>query len=192
MDEEELLRQSKEGRLEAFNCLVEIHQLPVYNLALRMLSDRGAAEDITQDTFISAFRNLSSFHAGNFRAWLMRIAANACRDYLRSARVRRNISLDNLEGEQDFVLPADTESPEDSAVRRELSQGIQQGLHMLAPDQRLALILVDIQGLSYDETAQIIRAPIGTVKSRLSRARLAMRGYLLAQRELLPGDLRLG
>ena len=192
MDEEELLLQSKEGRLEAFNCLVELHQLPVYNLTLRMLSDRGAAEDVTQDTFISAFRNLSSFRAGNFRAWLMRIAANACRDYLRSARVRRNISLDSLEEEQDFAPLADTESLEASALRRELSAGIQECLDRLAPDQRLALILVDIQGLSYDETAQVVRAPIGTVKSRLSRARLAMRDYLLAQRELLPGDLRLG
>lgn len=191
MDEEELLLQSKEGHLGAFNALVELHQQPVYNLALRMLNDRGAAEDATQDTFVSAFRSLNSFRAGNFRAWLMRIAANACRDYLRSARVRRNVSLDNLEAEQDFSPPANLESLEASAMRRELSEGIQQGLDLLASDQRLAIILVDIQGLSYDEAAQIVRAPIGTVKSRLSRARLAMRDYLLGNLELLPGDPRL-
>jgi RNA polymerase sigma factor (sigma-70 family) len=191
MDEEQLLQQSKEGHLGAFNALVEFHQVPVYNLAHRMLNDRGAAEDVTQDTFVSAFRNLNSFRSGNFRAWLMRIAANACRDYLRSARVRRNVSLDNLEAGQEFVLPAGSESLEASAMRRELSEGIQKGLDLLASDQRLAIILVDIQGLSYDETAQIVRAPIGTVKSRLSRARMAMRDYLLSNRELLPGDVRL-
>lgn len=191
MDEEQLLLQSKEGHLGAFNALVEFHQVPVYNLALRYLNDRGAAEDITQDTFVSAFRNLNSFRSGNFRAWLMRIAANASRDYLRSARVRRNVSLDNLEAGQEFVLPAGSESLEASAMRRELSEGIQQGLDQLASDQRLAIILIDLQGLSYDEAAQIVRAPIGTVKSRLSRARMAMRDYLLSNRELLPGDVRL-
>ena len=191
MDEEQLLLQSKEGHLGAFNALVEFHQVSVYNLALRYLNDRGAAEDITQDTFVSAFRNLNSFRSGNFRAWLMRIAANACRDYLRSARVRRNVSLDNLQAGQEFVLPAGSESLEASAMRRELSEGIQQGLDQLASDQRLAIILIDLQGLSYDETAQIVRAPIGTVKSRLSRARMAMRDYLLSNRELLPGDVRL-
>jgi RNA polymerase sigma-70 factor (ECF subfamily) len=192
MDEEALIRSSKLGDLAAFNRLVEHYQGQVYNLALRMLRDAAAAEDIAQETFFSAHRNLNSFKAGNFRAWIMRIAANGCRDYLRSARVRRSISLDAIDEGLGMSLESDLESPEAFALRHELSGVIQTGLTRLPTDQRLALILIDVQGFSYEEAAQAMRVPIGTVKSRLSRARLGLREYLLTQRELLPSTLRLG
>lgn len=191
MDEQELILQSTQGNLDSFNRLVELYQVQVYNLALRMLGDAAAAEDVAQETFLSAFRSLKGFKAGNFRAWLMRIAANGCRDYLRSARVRRNVSLEAMDENPSTALQTDRESPEAYALRRELSELIQAGLTRLPGDQRLVLILVDIQGLSYEETAHAIGVPIGTVKSRLSRARLSLRDYLLTQRELLPGNLRL-
>ena len=190
MDEEHLIRRAKKGDLASFNHLVQQHQHQVYNLALRMLSEPAIAEDIAQETFLSAFRNLHTFHAGNFNAWLLRIAANAGRDYLRSAQVRRNISLEMLLDNPGFAPRASDEAPEDYTLRRELVGVIQHGLSTLSVDQRLALALVDIQGFGYEEAAQIVGIPVGTLKSRLSRARLAMRDQLLAQRELLPGEFR--
>lgn len=192
MDEEKLIRLSKQGYVEAFNQLVEAYQAQVYNLAMRMLGDAAAAEDIAQETFFSAYRHLKSFHSGSFRAWLLRIGANASRDYLRSARLRRNVSLEELDGNPGFVLPSTSESPEAFALRQELSGTILKGLAGLPEEQRLAVVLVDLHGLSYEEVAQVMRIPIGTVKSRLSRGRMAMRDFLLTQRELLPGNLRLG
>lgn len=191
VDEALLIARSKQGDTEAFNRLVAHYQGQVFNLAYRMLGDRAAAEDATQETFLSAFRKLASFEAGNFRAWLLRIAVNACRDYLRSGHHRKTLSLEGLAEEDPSVsFPSDAEAPEDYALRRELREAIAQGLKTLPPDQRLAILLVDVQGLSYEEAAQVMGVPLGTVKSRLSRARLAMRTYLLTQKELLPPSLR--
>ena len=192
MDEQTLLQASKEGDAGAFNRLVEHYQTSIYNVALRMVGDAAMAEDITQETFVSAFRALHTFSAGNFRAWLFRIATHACRDHLRSAQVRRNTSLDALVDTPNFNFTSEDEPPEEYVIRRELSGFIQQSLGTLPPDQRMALILVDIQACSYEEAAQILKTPIGTVKSRLSRAREAMRAALSAQRELLPAQIRSG
>lgn len=192
MDEQTLLLASKQGDAGAFNRLVEHYQTSIYNAALRMVGDPAIAEDITQDTFVSAFRALHTFSAGNFRAWLFRIATNACRDHLRSAQVRRNTSLDVLVESPSFHLTSEQETPEEYAVRRELSSFIQQALMTLPPDQRMVIILVDIQALSYEEAARALRKPVGTVKSRLSRAREAMRAALSTQRELLPAQIRSG
>ena len=195
MDEMELatlVKEAKDGRLEAFNRLVAEYQAPVYNLAFRMLTDPTMAEDVAQDTFVAAFRKLHTFHTGNFRAWLMRIATNSCRDHLRSPRVRRSVSLEALEESPSFAVPDTGESPEAHVLRRELAGIIQETLGRLPADQRLAVILVDVQEYSYGEAAQIMGVPIGTVKSRLSRGRLTLRDHLLAQRELLPGEYRLG
>ena len=192
MDEQTLLLASKQGDAGAFNRLVEHYQTSIYNAALRMVGDPAIAEDITQDTFVSAFRALHTFAAGNFRAWLFRIATNACRDHLRSAQVRRNTSLDALVESPAFGLTSEQETPEEFAVRRELSGFIQQALMTLPPDQRMVLILVDIQAFSYEEAARVLKKPVGTVKSRLSRAREAMRAALSTQRELLPAQIRSG
>ncbi len=192
MDEQTLLQASKTGDAGAFNRLVEHYQTSIYNVALRMVGDSAVAEDITQETFVSAFKALHTFSAGNFRAWLFRIATNACRDHLRSAQVRRNVSLDGLVESPTFNVASEGESPEEYVVRRELSGFIQQSLLTLPEDQRMVLVLVDIQAFSYDEAAQALKTPVGTVKSRLSRAREAMRAALSAQRELLPAQIRSG
>ncbi len=192
MDEQALLQASKSGDAGAFNRLVEHYQTSIYNVSLRMVGDAAVAEDITQETFVSAFRALHTFSAGNFRAWLFRIATNACRDHLRSAQVRRNTSLDALVDSPSFSFTSEQESPEEFAVRRELSSFIQQSLLTLPTDQRMVLVLVDIQALSYEEAARVLKTPVGTVKSRLSRAREAMRTALSTQRELLPAQIRSG
>ena len=122
MDEQELIECSQNGDLESFNRLVESYQGQVYNLAFRML--RGvSAEDATQEAFISAFRHIRSFRGGSFKAWLLRIATNACYDQMRSGKRRPSISLDSMLEEDPAWEPASKEeSPEDHALRAELSQ----------------------------------------------------------------------
>ncbi len=185
MEETELIQLSKEGDIGSFNRLVEFHERGVYNLAFRMLGDAQAAEDATQETFISAYRALRGFRGGDFRAWLLKIAANKCRDQLRALRRRPIASLDSMEEDGVSLIHAG-EPPEDYAIRRELGREIEGGLLSLPPDQRLAVILSDIQGLSYKEIARVTASSIGTVRSRLSRGRARLRDYLLERGELSP------
>ncbi|MEE8443189.1 MAG: sigma-70 family RNA polymerase sigma factor [Dehalococcoidia bacterium] len=190
-DESHLIQRSQQGELDAFNQLVERYQGHVYNLALRMLSDEGRAEDAAQETFISAYRAIGGFRGGSFRSWILRIVANTSRDFLRAAKVRQSISLEALEITQASTLTSTEESPEDHALRLELGRSIQQGLEALSHDHRLVLVLVDIQGFSYEEAARIAQTSVGTVRSRLSRARGQMRDLLRERPELLPGQFRL-
>jgi RNA polymerase sigma factor (sigma-70 family) len=159
-----------------------------------MLSDPDAAADATQDAFISAFRAMSRFKGEQFKTWLLRIATNACLDVLRSRKRRPTQSLDSWgphDGEEDSVEPlpiADLDpsvDPEISTLRAETVAAIQRGLDTLPDDQRTALVLVDVQGLSYEEAASVTGANLGTVKSRINRARTRMREYL-RERGILP------
>jgi RNA polymerase sigma factor (sigma-70 family) len=190
MDENALLQASKNGDVEAFNVLVLEYQGQIFNVCYRMLGDPSSAEDMTQEAFVSAYKNIKRFKEGNFRAWLFRIASNSCRDYLRSPRLRKSQSLELIEETFEGVLISNLESPDNFAIRKELSGVIQVALLKLPEDQRFALILVDVQGMSYEEAANILDTPIGTVKSRLSRAREAVRRQLVKQKELLPTQFR--
>lgn len=179
-EEEALLAQARSGRLEAFNALVERYQGLVYNVCLRLLGEAAAAEDAAQEAFIAAYRSLGRFRGGSFRAWLLRIAANRCYDELRRWR-RRPLPL-----EAASALPAPQEqSPHDAYLQGELAQHLQAGLASLPPNQRLALVLRDVQGLSYEEVAQAMGCSLGTVKSRIARSRARLRDYLKA-RGVLP------
>jgi RNA polymerase sigma factor, sigma-70 family len=156
-----------------------------------MLASPQAAEDATQEVFLAAYRNIQRFRGGVFRAWLLRIAANACTDELRRRRRRPQISLDADDSAGSaFDLPDTSSSPEDWALRREMVSYIQAALMRLPTDQRVAVVLRDVQGLSYEETAEILDVSLGTVKSRLSRGRARLRGFLLEERELLPSRFR--
>ena len=192
MDEQDLISRSKSGDVEAFNLLVEQYQRMVYNLALRMLGNAEAAEDASQDTFISAYKAIGKFRGGSFKSWVLRIAANSCHDKLRVARRYRVVSLDTLLLETDELHQANNnESPEDYALRRELGRFLNEGLTHLSEDQRLVVILSDVQGLSYEEVAQATGSSLGTVKSRLNRGRTRLRDFLLQREELLPSKFRL-
>jgi RNA polymerase sigma-70 factor (ECF subfamily) len=183
MDEARLIALSRQGDVDSFNQLVEAYQRQVYNLALRMLGTVEAAQDATQEAFISAWRGIGRFRGGNFRAWLLSIVANACRDELRRRGRRPTTSLD--------ALALEPESPSDDFARRlELGEVIDRGLSRLPHDQRLAIILSDVQGLSYEEMAQAMGCSLGTVRSRLSRARAQLKEYLLEQGELSPQEFR--
>ncbi len=187
MDEQEAISKSKAGDLDSFNWLVESYQVQAYNLALHMLGTREDAEDATQEAFLSAFKAIKGFRGGSFKAWLLRITANACRDQLRTRQRKGTVPLDSL-----LLEPESTaESPEDYAQRQELGRFITEGLASLPRDQRLVVILADIQGLSYEEVSQVTGSPVGTVRSRLSRGRAHLRDFLLQQGELLPGEFRL-
>ena len=193
VSEADLISRSKQGNLSAFNRLVENYQDRVYNVALRMLGDSATAEDITQDTFISVFKSISHFRGGSFQAWILRITTNRCYDELRSKHRHPTSSLDQLDSSgRTLIEPVDgATSPEDQVLQEELAQTVEKGLTAIPAEQRLVLILSDIQGFSYEEISQVIGRPVGTVKSRLSRARSELRDYLLEQRELLPSQYRL-
>lgn len=191
-DEPRLIARSQTGDLAAFNALVERYQRQVYNLCLRLLASAEAAEDATQEAFIAAYRRIASFRGGSFRAWLLRIAANASYDELRRRHRRPVASLEAataLPGAAEVPSPA--AGPEEEALRQELNVCLQEGLGTLPADQRLAVILRDVHGLSYEELAEVMRCSVGTVKSRIARGRARLRGYLMARRELLPHQFRL-
>lgn len=191
MDELDLISRSKGGDVDAFNLLIEQYQRLVYNLALRMLGNAEAAEDASQDTFLSAYKAIDKFRGGSFKSWVLRIAANSCHDKQRVARRYRVVSLDTLLETDDLPQSNNTESPEDYALRRELGRFLNNGLSNLPEDQRLVVILSDVQGLSYEEVAQVAGCSLGTVKSRLNRGRTRLRDFLIQFEELLPSKFRL-
>lgn len=187
---EERLERARAGDLQAFNDLVLEYQGLVLNLCYRMLGRRQAAEDATQEAFVSAWRNLGRMRGENFKPWLLRIAANACTDELRRRGRRPSSSLD-LAFEEGMPEPPDREpDPESIALTRELRGQIEGALIQLPEDQRMAVVLTDIEGLAYEEVASVMGTSIGTVKSRLSRARARLREVLLGEPELLPDQFR--
>ena len=194
MDELEQIAAAQKGSLGAFNDLVAQYEQRVFNLCFRMLGSPDAAADATQDTFLSAWQAIGRFRGGSFKSWLLRIATNACYVQLRRRQRRPTQSLDQLMGDeqQPLDLPSTDRSsdPEDRALQTELSREIQRALNGLPEDQRLAIVLADIQGLSYDEIAEVTHTSLGTVKSRISRARFKMRDSLLDRGELLRSRAR--
>ena len=190
--------QDRSGRSQCYNCIIETFQTQAYNLARRMLDDWALAEDAVQESLVSGYRAFHQFRGDNLKAWLMRIVANTCRDMLRSRRARPTVPLDPLpvdDMEPSSVpsaanLPSREESPEDYAERRELNRAIQAGLGSLPHDQRMSLMLVDVQGMSYEEAALVMGCSLGTVKSRMSRGRRALRDILRGAGELLPSRFR--
>jgi RNA polymerase sigma-70 factor (ECF subfamily) len=193
MDEEALIASARTGDVRAFNQLVVHYQSMTYNLAYRILGNADAAADATQDAFLSAFKAMPKFRGGSFKAWLLRIVSNACYDQLRRKKRRPTSSLDDLPVEEDHIpyLRDPAEGPDEFVERQELNQALQRGILTLPPEQRLVLVLSDLQGLNYQEVADALGISLGTVKSRLSRGRAKLRDYLWQQRELLPSRYRL-
>lgn len=192
MDEPAIIAAAQKGDVQAFNRLVFEYQSIAYNVAYRILGDRDAAADACQDAFFSAFKNIRQFRGGSFKAWLLRIATNTCYDQLRLKKRRPADSLDAMLEDPDhsLIMSDPAPQPEHHALRHELEGAIMSGLQSLPEDQRITLVLTDVEGLSYLEVADITRVSVGTVKSRLSRGRAKLRDYLLACGELLPAHYR--
>ena len=182
-DAPNLVKSAQEGNLDAFNRLVLSYQDQVYNLAYRMLGDDDSAEDATQNAFISAYRNLATYRGGSFRSWLLRILTNTCIDELRRRKCHPVFALEpetnaGEEIESPRWLADDNPSPEETVERTEMERIIQHSLNELPDEFRSVVVMVDIQGMDYEEVSAVIGKPLGTIKSRLVRARLKLRRSL--------------
>lgn len=192
--EPQLIQRAQRGDVTAFNELVLTYQDRLYTLAYRIMGEPESAADATQDALITAFRRLSTYRGGSFKSWLMRITTNTCYDELRRRQRRPADSLEDLPG-ADFddgpIIPDQSPTPEQAAQDSELQRAIQDCISSLAENQRVLIVLSDVEELSYQEIADITGVNLGTVKSRLSRARVSVRDCLQTVRELLPPEFRL-
>ncbi len=196
MDELSLIESARKGELDAFNRLILNYQDMAFNLAYRMLADEDLAEDAVQNAFISAWNNLRSFRGGSFKAWVMRMVTNGCYDELRRQKRHPTSPLEPRNEEDEEMesapwLASDDPSAENLMEQAELEHALQHCLAQLPPEFRAVVILVDVQGLDYSEVSQSVKTPLGTIKSRLARARLKIRQCLQAFQELLPEQFRL-
>ena len=185
----DLVRRAQRGEIAAFNMLVIRHQNAAYSLALRFLRTREAAEDVTQEAFVRAWRAIDTFRGDRFRSWLLRIVANAARDELRRRKRRPQRSLDETWDDSDMASIDPVEpglGPQERAEQTELRGVLERALAELPEDWRMVVLLSDVHGMSYEEIADAVDAPLGTVKSRLSRARGRLRQLLIESGEL-PG-----
>lgn len=189
---EAALRDARGGDIAAFNVLVVAYQRQIFNVSYRSLGNSDDAADATQDALLSAYRGLKNFNGDldGLRPWLLRIAVNTCYDHLRRRRRRPADSLDDDSDPDGPSVPLserlvdDSLGPEAISLSSETARTIQAALDRLPPDQRLTVVLCDVQGLSYEEAAAAMSVELGTVKSRLSRARAHLRAFLVAAGEL--------
>src|SRR6266516_653588 len=200
-DKKQLIARSQRGDVNAFNELILHYQQTTYGVVYRMIGNAEIAADVTQDAFIAAFRAIQSFHAGSsFRAWLLRIASNLACDHWRRTQRHPLESLETLTGEDEphaasdlsaLVETGQEANQEEYLLSQELQELIQRGLQALPLDQRVAVVLCDIEGLSYEEISISTQSNLGTVRSRIARGRARLRLYLEQYRELLPRNYRL-
>ncbi len=191
-EEARWVARAQRGDLDAFNQIVLKYQALAYNVAYRTLQDGDSAADAVQDSFLKAFRAISAFQGGSLKSWIMRILVNTCYDVLRARNRHPTDSIDDLPMEPDYAghLTDRSERPDEAAERVELAQLIERAIATLPVDQRLVLTLCDVHGYAYDEIAALTSMPMGTVKSRINRARTKVREYLLRFPEQLPPAFR--
>ncbi|MBL0345987.1 sigma-70 family RNA polymerase sigma factor [Candidatus Villigracilis affinis] len=181
--EELWIESASNGDLDAFNQLVLKHQDAAYHHALAMLNDEWLAQEVTQDSFLKAFQNIRGFRGGSFRAWLMRIVTNTAYDWLRQSARRPTQPLfpkdeHGEEMETPFWIADPNALVEDAVEQNEDHEFLYRNLNELQDIYRDIITLIDIQGFDYLEAAQALNVPVGTVKSRLARARIQMRDKL--------------
>lgn len=196
MDEQALIHDAQAGNLDAFNSLILHYQDSVYSTALRIMGDEDLAADAAQEAFISAFKSISSFRGGSFKAWLMRTVTNACYDELRRQKRRPTTPLEPDSEEGDEMdsprwLADSSMTPDQKAEADELEHALQHCLNNLPLEFKTVVVMADIQGMDYSEVSVAVRVPLGTIKSRLARARLRLRECLQGFAELLPASYRL-
>ena len=203
MPEEQLIRRAQQGDNDAFEALLLLHQKKVYNLCLRMSENPDDALDLSQEAFLRAWRSLGQYQfEASFSTWLFRLTSNLCIDFLRRKKRRQETSLterfeDSDEGAE-LCVPDAQPLPEQQAMTNETRRELARAMQRLAPDHRQILQLRVIEDLPYEQIAQILNVRVGTVKSRLARARLSLRKILkegnyfsAASSEPVEGEVRL-
>lgn len=186
MTELELVERAKKGDETAFETLVTDNEKRIYNLCRRLTGNPEDAAELTQEAFLNAWRGLGRFQGeSSFSTWLYRLASNACIDFLRKEKRRQNlsmtVSLDDEEEERQVELPDERYTPEGELERAEARRAVAEGLERLTPEHRQVLVMREINGLSYAEIGQVLDLEEGTVKSRIARARNALRKVLTEQ-----------
>ena len=177
MDEQQLLRAAAKGDSGAFSAIVEKYQDMVYRTAFRMVGNAVDAQDLSQEAFLRIWRNLSSFSGDSaFSTWLYRVTTNLCIDFLRGQK--KTVSLTLMQEEAQWDMEDPQPSPEAQLLVREQQLAIQTAMEALEPEARQILILRAVDACSYEEIGEILQMPVGTVKSRLSRARSQLRKKL--------------
>ncbi|HSS36547.1 MAG TPA: sigma-70 family RNA polymerase sigma factor [Patescibacteria group bacterium] len=182
-----LIERARSGDLDAFNALVELYQDQLFALVARMVPDRDQASDAVQEAFFSAYPNLAGFRGGSVKSWLNRICVNAAMDAQR-ARKRRPVQPYPEFEDESWQPPAGEEAdPERLVMTAERERALTDALARITDDQRDAIVLFDIRGFDYAEIAEMTGVSLGTVKSRIHRGRLALRGLLEDRMELFRG-----
>lgn len=185
MTEQQLVLRAKAGDDEAFAQLMRDNEKRIYNLTLRMTGNPEDAMDLAQEAFLNAWRGLKFFKGDSaFSTWVYRLASNACIDHLRRQKRRQDISAPMPVDEEDDTppdIPDDRFQPEQELERQELRNAISAGLEQLSDEHRQVLVMREINGLSYQEIADVLDLEAGTVKSRIARARNSLRKILLEQ-----------
>ena len=182
-----LIEQALRGRLDAFNELVRRHQDQLYSLVYRLVPDPNQAADAVQEAFFSAYRNLASYRGGSVRGWLGRIAVNAAMDMQRARKRRPWQPYPEFEDDTWQPTSAASAEPETQAISAAQSRALGEALAELPVEQRSCIVLFDVEGYDYGEIARIMGISLGTVKSRIHRGRLALRGKLERDLELFRG-----
>jgi len=188
LKERELIRRAKQGDMLAFEELILQHEKIVYNLALRMMNHSEDAQDISQEVFLKAYRSLQNFDERSaFSTWLYRITHNTCIDEMRKRKGKQSYSLEeeleSADGSMQRQVADAGDTPEESLMRKEQKSEILQALDTLSEEHKAAIILRDVKGMAYEEIAEILELSLGTVKSRISRARNQLKTEILKMRE---------
>lgn len=189
-NEKQLIERSRSGDVEAFEALVEGYQKRVFNIAYKMIGNYEDASDLAQEVFIRVFKSIGNFkEQSTFSTWIYRITTNVCLDELRRRKNKKVVSLDEDIHLDDSEIKRQVESdapmPEEIAERKELRELVNNAISQLSVEHRTVIVLRDLQGFSYEDIAGMLKCPEGTVKSRINRARLALREILEKNRELL-------
>jgi len=192
--EQDLVQRARQGDQDAFAVLVEENQNRVYHLLLRMTGNPDDAAELSQEAFLNAWRGLPSFQGNStFSTWVYRLASNVGLDFLRRERRRQDVSMtvpldagSDDEDARQAEIPDERYSPERSAQQNEMKQALSAGLSALSPDHRQVLVMREVGGLSYAEIAAALKVEEGTVKSRIARARVALKNYLVKTGNFFP------
>ena len=182
-EESRIVQKVLKGDVNAFETLVLAYEKSVYNITLRMTGNSEDASDMTQEAFIKAYNSLQSFRGDSkFSVWIYRIATNVCLDFIRSRSRKPTVSLSVADKDGDEVeldVADESQSPEQLLDRQMTRESVRRGLETLTPEYRQILLLREIQGLSYDEISQCLGLEVGTVKSRIFRARKKLCAFLI-------------